>query len=359
MRRFIGIVLLLFLLIPSVATGQAALPQTPVRAVIDNYFGTNVVDPYRWLENTSDPEVIAWMKAQNDYTRAVLARIPGRDELLARIKSLDNAGNTVSALQVWGGHYFYYKTEPGSDNRKLFTRDTLSSPQRLLVDTEKMTTADGKHHSIDYFQPSLDGVYVAYGISLGGSEESVLHVLQSSTGQVLPDSIDRAEFASPSWLPDGKSFFYTRAQKLTPDSPPTAKYQKLKKVYRHSLGGDPDSEPLAFGFGVNPSVNVNENDFTVVGFSPGAAPFPARAGHPRRENESLIFMPCPSTPISVRKPFGRRSRTRPMKSRASMCTAAKSICSPTKMLPASRFCAPVSAHPIWRTPQSRCPQAKW
>jgi len=60
-----------------------------------------------------------------------------------------------------------------------------------------MTTADGKHYSIDYFQPSLDGVYVAYGISLGGSEESVLHVLQSSTGQVLPDSIDRAEFASP------------------------------------------------------------------------------------------------------------------------------------------------------------------
>jgi len=237
MRRFVGIAVLLASLIPAVASAQSELPKTPVRAVIDNYFGTNVVDPYRWLENTSDPEVIAWMKAQNDYTRAVLARIPGRDELLARIKSLDNAGNTVSAPQVWGGHYFYYKTEPGSDNRKLFTRDTLSSPERLLVDTEKMTTADGKHYSIDYFQPSLDGVYVAYGISLGGSEESVLHVLQSSTGQVLPDSIDRAEFASPSWLPDGKSFFYTRAQKLTPDSPPTAKYQKLK-VYRHSLGGE-------------------------------------------------------------------------------------------------------------------------
>ena len=240
--------------------------------MIDNYFGTNVVDPYRWLENTSDPEVIAWMKAQNDYTRAVLARIPGRDELLARIKSLDNAGNVVSALQVWGGHYFYYKTEPGSDNRKLFVRDTLSSPERLLVDPEKMTTADGKHYSIDYFQPSLDGVYVAYGISIGGSEESVLHVLQTATGKVLPDSIDRAEFASPSWLPDGKTFFYTRAQKLAPDAPPTAKYQKLK-VYRHTLGGDPETEPLVFGFGANPNVNVDENDFTVLAFSPGAPDF--------------------------------------------------------------------------------------
>jgi prolyl oligopeptidase len=272
MRRRIGFALALLLLIPAVATAQSQLPNTPVRAVIDDYFGTKVVDPYRWMENTSDPEVIAWMKAQNDYTRAVLARIPGHDELLARIKSLDNAGNTVSGLQVWGGHYFYYKTEPGSDNRKLFVRDTLSSPERLLVDPEKMTTADGKHYSIDYFQPSLDGVYVAYGISLGGSEESVLHVLQSATGTLLPDSIDRAQFASPSWLPDDKSFFYTRAQKLAADAPPTAKYQKLK-VYRHTLGGDPDSEPLVFGFGANPAVNVDENDFTIATFSPGAPEF--------------------------------------------------------------------------------------
>jgi prolyl oligopeptidase len=272
MRRRIGFALALLLLIPTVATAQSQLPNTPVRAVIDDYFGTKVVDPYRWMENTSAPEVIAWMKAQNDYTRAVLARIPGRDELLARIKSLDNAGNTVSGLQVWGGHYFYYKTEPGSDNRKLFVRDTLGSPERLLVDPEKMTTADGKHYSIDYFQPSFDGVYVAYGISLGGSEESVLHVLQSATGTLLPDSIDRAQFASPSWLPDGKSFFYTRAQKLGADAPPTAKYQKLK-VYRHTLGGDPDAEPLVFGFGANPTVNVDENDFTIVQFSPGAPEF--------------------------------------------------------------------------------------
>ncbi len=137
MRQLIAVVLPLLLLIPVVASAQSEPPKTPVRALIDNYFGTNVVDPYRWLENTSDPEVIAWMKAQNDYTRAVLARIPGRDELLARIKSLDNAGNVVSALQVWGGHYFYYKTEPGSDNRKLFVRDTLGSPERLLVDHRK------------------------------------------------------------------------------------------------------------------------------------------------------------------------------------------------------------------------------
>jgi prolyl oligopeptidase len=269
MRQLIRIVLPVLVLLPLLASAQSELPKTPVREVTEEYFGVKVVDPYRWLESTSDAEVVGWMKAQNDSTRAMLARIPGRDELLARIKALDNAGNVVSGLQVWGGHYFYYKTEPGSDNRKLYVRDSLGTPERLLMDPEKMTAADGKHYSIDYFQPSIDGKFVAYGVSPGGSEESVLHVLEGATGKVMSDSIDRAQFASPSWLPDGKTFFYARAQKLGPDDPPTAKYQKLK-VYRHRLGVDPDNEPLAFGYNVNPNVKIEENDFSVLAYSPGA-----------------------------------------------------------------------------------------
>jgi prolyl oligopeptidase len=248
---------------------QPQLPKTPVRDVTEDYFGTRVVDPYRWLENQSDAEVVAWMKAQNDYARAMLARIPGRDQLLERIKTLDNAGEVVSGLQVWGGKYFYYKTSPGSDNRKLYVRDAQGGSERLLVDPEKLTTADGKHYSIDYFQPSLDGTYVAYGVSQGGSENSVLRVIESGTGKVLSDTIDRAEFASPSWLPGGKSFFYIRSQKLGPDSPPTAKYQKLK-AYRHTLGNDPDQEPAVFGYEVNRNVKVTENDFPILLYSAGA-----------------------------------------------------------------------------------------
>src|SRR5271168_1963946 len=224
MQRFLRGLLILSMFVPVVARAQAP-PPTPVREVTDDYFGTKVVDPYRWLESQKDPEVVAWMKAQNDRTRAILAAIPGRDQLLSRIKALDNAGVGVSLLQVWGGRYFYLKAEPGEDNRKLCVRDGVNGAERVLVDPEKLTTADGKHSSIDYFQPSLDGKYVAYGISLGGSEDSVLHVVESATGRVLSDIIDRAQFGQPSWLPDG-SFFYTRTQKLPPDAPPTAKYQK-------------------------------------------------------------------------------------------------------------------------------------
>ncbi len=250
------------------ALAQAKLPSTPVREVTDDYFGTTVTDPYRWLENTSDAAVIDWMKAQNAYTRSVLDRIPGRDKLLDQIKSLDNASSTVTALQVWGGHYFYFKTEPGSDNRKLYVRDSVHAPERLLVDPEKLTTPDGKHYSIDYFAPSLDGRYVAYGISPGGSEDSVLHVVETATGKSLSDVIDRAQFGQPAWV-SGDSFFYTRTQKLPPGAPPTAKYQKLRS-YHHVLGADPDREPAIFGYQVSASVPVTEDDFPLIAYSPGA-----------------------------------------------------------------------------------------
>jgi prolyl oligopeptidase len=256
-------------LYPKMGSAQSAPPTTPVRDVKEDYFGATVVDPYRWLEKTSDPDVVKWMKAQNDYTRAALAKIPGRDKLVDRISALDNAGINVAGLQVWGGKYFYYKTEPGSDNRKLCVRDTLSALERVLIDPEKLTGPQGGHFSLDYFQPSPDGKYVAYGISPGGSEASVLHVVESASAKVLPDTIDRAQFGQPTWLPDGHSFFYTRQQKLTPDSPPTAIYQKLR-VYHHTLGADPDGEPAIFGYGVSPSVAVVEDDFSVLLFSPAA-----------------------------------------------------------------------------------------
>jgi prolyl oligopeptidase len=272
MRRSLYFLVMVLLLAPLFTSAQVQQPKAPVRNVTEDFFGTKVVDPYRWLENQSDQEVIAWMKAQNDYTRAALERIPGREKLLNRVEALDNAGAVVSGVQVWGGRIFYFKTAPGSDNRKLWVRDGEKAPERLLVDPEKLTTADGKHFSIDYFQASIDGKHVAYGISPGGSEESVMHVVDSATGVALPDVIDRAQFGSPSWLPDSRSFFYTRTQKLGPGAPETARFQRVR-VYRHPLGGDPDKDPMVFGYGVNPGVKVMDDDFSVVAFSPGAPGF--------------------------------------------------------------------------------------
>jgi prolyl oligopeptidase len=202
-------------------------PATPTHEVTDEYFGTRIVDSYRWLEDLKSPEVSAWMKAQNDYTRAVLDRIPGREKLRVRIAQLDDTGVRVSSFQSYGGRWFYLKRSPGQDNQRLYTRDGSNATERLLLDPETLT-ANGVHYSIDYYTPSPVGKLVAVGIAPGGSENAVLHVLDAATGKELGEHIDRAQFGAIAWLPDNRSFFYNRLRKLGPDEPFSATASLLR-----------------------------------------------------------------------------------------------------------------------------------
>jgi prolyl oligopeptidase len=241
-------------------------PSTAKHDVVDSYFGTNITDPYRWLEDLKSAEVSAWMKAQNDYTRSVLDRIPGRDNLRARIAELDNTGVQVNALQSFGGRLFYLKRTAGDDNRKLYVRDGAGGPERLLLNPETLT-ADGVHYSIDYYQASPDGKLVAIGISPGGSEDSVLRVLEVDSGRDLGDRIDRAQFGAVFWLPGNRSFFYNRLQKLAPSDPRTKAYLNSRD-YIHELGNDPDKDIAVFGNGVSAGLSINEIDFPFVVLQP-------------------------------------------------------------------------------------------
>jgi prolyl oligopeptidase len=252
----------------SVSTAPLKPPVTPKREVTDEFFGTKIVDSYRWLEDLKSPEASAWMKAQNDYTRSVLDRIPGREKLRARIAVLDDTGIQVSGFQSFGGSWFYLKRTPGEDNRKLYTRDGVDAAERLLLNPETLT-ANGVHYSIDYYQPSLDGKLVAVGISPGGSENSVMHVLETATGKDLGEHIDRAQFGAVSWLPDNHSFFYNRLQKLGPDAPRTATYLN-SRAYLHHLGDDPDNDTPVFGNGLSPSVSMVDSDFPAVSLPSGS-----------------------------------------------------------------------------------------
>ncbi|MBC5824692.1 MAG: S9 family peptidase [Candidatus Eremiobacteraeota bacterium] len=247
-----------------------ALPTPPPQAVprpySDTYFGTVVRDPYRWLEQLGDPQVVAFMKQENSYTRAVLDSIPGRDALLARIDQLSNAGTSVSLVQAWGGRYFYYKVTPGSNNRKLYVRQGLTGRERILVDPDRLT-AGGVHYSIDYFTPSTDGRYVAYGISPGGSEDSVLHVVDATNGRPLPEAIDRTQFGAVAWRNDNRSFYYTRLPRLASNAPQTERYRRSVS-FLHRLGQRSASDRPEFGFGVSQRAQIGADDFNYVIVSP-------------------------------------------------------------------------------------------
>lgn len=254
------------------AIGQATFPPPPAvpspQPVTEDFFGTKVTDPYRYLENMKDPTVVAFFKDQNQYARAVLDRLgEPRQRLFERIKQLDNAGVSVSDLTLVPPYYFYEKLKPGENSPKLYVRSVAGGPERLLVDPEKLATA-GKHYTINYFLPSLDGAYVAYGISEGGSEASVLHVVDARTGNILPDAIDRAYFAgATSWLPDNKSFYYVRFPELKPGEPETDKETRAVN-YLHVLGRDPSQDVPIFGYGVDPKVTFDPTDFPILVYSP-------------------------------------------------------------------------------------------
>ncbi len=247
----------------AVALAQTKPPVAPVRTVSDTYFGTSVADPYRYMEDLKDPEVAKWMRAQADFTRKTLDRVPKRDVLLKEVTTYgDAAASRVSSVQIVADMVYYLKRNADENISKLYVRQGLAGKQRLLVDPDAMPAPEGKHFAIDYFAPSPDNKYLAYGISIGGSEESVLHVIDVATGKETGDVIDRANFGSPSWLPDGR-LLYNRLQKLEPGSAVTDKYLN-SRAYVHALGANPDNDVALLGVGLASGIAIDPAEIPAI-----------------------------------------------------------------------------------------------
>lgn len=245
-------------------------PVAPARPVVENYFGVKVTDPYRYMENLKDPEVQAWIKSQADHTAALLAKIPGRGALLERLRELDsdNVSTVQNVSRTPNGNIFYEKRGVGDDVFKVCLREALNAPEKVLVDPETYRKNTGKPHEVNYFVPSPNGRYVAYGISASGSEEAVLHVIETATGAAVDEPIDRAEFGEGvRWLEDESGFFYWRARKLGPNDSPTLKYQN-SKTYWHKMGNDPERDEAVFGPGAK-GVTLDPTEFPTVMVFPG------------------------------------------------------------------------------------------
>src|SRR5690349_16987463 len=158
----------LFLAIGFFATIVAAQqpappPAAPVRPVTNDYFGTSVVDNYRYMENLKDPEVAAWIKSQSDYAHGVLESIPGRAALLKRLQQLDQTVPLVQPFRLPGNVYLILTRLPTEDVAKLYLRHGAAGSDKLLVNPENVkleNQAKGKN-TIQYFAPSLDNKYVA------------------------------------------------------------------------------------------------------------------------------------------------------------------------------------------------------
>jgi prolyl oligopeptidase len=254
--------------LPRPAASAAPSPEphaAAAREVRDTYFGTTVVDPYRWMEAPGSRELAAWLASSDAQARRALEALPGRAALLTRIQELDHAGSRVWDAEAWGGKIFYLVAEPGKEARCLYVRDGLGGPERLLVDPEH-----GAEAAIEAFTPSIDGRLVAY-VSMAG----VLRVVETGTGRALGDTLDRVQPGGVSWLPDGRSFFYTRLPKsLAPGRP-----RPLGgRVQVHRLGVSPERDAAVFGAGVTPDIPLGEDQVS-FGVAPPGSRYVFAAAH--------------------------------------------------------------------------------
>jgi prolyl oligopeptidase len=241
-------------------------PVTPVRPVVETLWGRRITDPYRWME-AQGPEWLAYMRAQGAYAAKVLTALPGRDALAAAIGKNTGAVAQVVRVQSGGDKLFIERRPAGADLTKLFLRAGARGAETLLIDPDSYTEP-GTHAALDWWEAAPDGAHVVFGISTGGSERSVLRVLDVARQAVLPETIDRTNWASPSWLPDGAGFFYNRLQDVPPSS---LDYEKNSLCWLHRLGTDPAQDVKIFGRGVDAAVAVQEIDAPGVVATPGSA----------------------------------------------------------------------------------------
>ncbi|MEZ0308054.1 MAG: prolyl oligopeptidase family serine peptidase, partial [Ramlibacter sp.] len=259
------------LLAISTASSFAAPPVAPVRDQPMQLHGATVHDPYRYFENVKDPEVQNWMKAQGAYAREVLDRIEGRAQLEKRIGEFTaGAGDAVGSItRMVGNQLFYMKRVPGQRQSKLLMRNGLGGAEKLLVDPEVEAARTGVPHAVNYFVPSWDSKYVAFGMSAGGSEDASLYILEVATGRRVGGPIPRVPDRSVSWLPDSRSFTYNQLKPLSPEDHETETYLDSRVLWLKV--GEPESaaKPI-FGPTVTPELGLARLDVGKIIITPGS-----------------------------------------------------------------------------------------
>jgi len=213
-------------------------PPSLKKPVTDTYHGVQVVDDYRWLENSSDPQVRDWTEAQTHRTRSYLERQVAYASIYHQLEHLEQHRSVVyGSMQYCGGWLFAMKMQPGAQQPVLVRMKSADDPssEHVVVDPNKLDPTG--RTSLDSFTPTRDGRLVAVILSENGSQQGGAHVYEVATGQALPDSVQHVEGPTASgsiaWTRDGSGFYYTRYRDA-PAKPEDAYF--FQQVYFHKLG---------------------------------------------------------------------------------------------------------------------------
>jgi len=213
--------------------------------VTDTYFGTEVADPYRWLEDDTSPETEAWVEAENKVTSAYLSQIPFRDKLKDRLTELTNY-EKIGIPYKKKGKYYFFKNDGLQNQSVFYVKETLDGEAKVVLDPNKLS--DDGTVALSSISFSRDGKYLAYNISRSGSDWNEIFVIDLATGKQLDDHIRWAKFSGAEWKGDG---FYYSAYDAPESGREYSNVNENHKIYYHKLGEQQASDKLAYQ-------NVNE-----------------------------------------------------------------------------------------------------
>ena len=224
-------------------SGPSDYPTARRDQMHDDYFGTRVEEPYRWMENMQSPGLHEWVAAENRLTDAYLAKIPVRGWIARRLTQLWNYAKETTPAQVAGSRIFFRRNSGLQNQFVLYVQDSPSAAARVLIDPNELSP-DGSVALIRY-EPSPDGRYLAYALSEGGSDWETVHVLDVSTGRTLPDTVHWVKFSGIAWTNDDKGFFYSRYP--TPPKGNRINQQVVnQQLYFHAVGQPQSADRLIY-----------------------------------------------------------------------------------------------------------------
>ncbi len=217
-------------------------PFSKIDNIVDNYHGTMVEDPYRWLETPMDSSIAVkqWVDKQNELTKIYLDA-PYRNKIEKRLKELWTSESQSSPIKA-GNKYFYYYNDGSSEQARVYMKTGLNGTPELLLSPDDWS--DDGTISVIEIEPSPDGKYLAYATQESGSDWRTFRILDVTTGKELPEQIERIKYSSLRWMPNESGFFYSAF--LKSNDPQSKSGYFNRRLYYHKLGTSQDTDELAF-----------------------------------------------------------------------------------------------------------------
>jgi prolyl oligopeptidase len=223
----------------------------------DNYFGTKIIDKYRVLEDSSSNTVKEWVQKEQTFYDSTMKIIPGRDSIKKRIEEVIYSSNIRGGQsRIVGEKVFFGRSYIIENKQCLFYKPNLNAPEIELFSTNTLST-DKDTYSVSFFEPSLDGKYLAFGLNINGDEMTTIRIIDVEKKAMLPESLPRAPYGTPFWLSNNKGFFYTQLKELKTKQDYDTKYNDAT-VKLHYLYTDESKDKIVMSRLLNKDLQFEE-----------------------------------------------------------------------------------------------------